>query len=51
VGEEVNRHKTKNISTINDGVKMGPANGKGEGTSKGRCVNCHSQSEVEEGIL
>jgi hypothetical protein len=28
-------HKTKDISTIKDGVKIGPANGKGEGTSKG----------------
>ena len=36
VGEEVNRHKTKDISTTKDGVKIGPANGKGEGTSKGQ---------------
>ena len=36
VGEEVNRHKTKDISTIKDGVKTGPTNGKGEGTSKGQ---------------
>jgi hypothetical protein len=36
VGEEVNRHKTKDISTIKDGVKTGLANGKGEGTSKGQ---------------
>jgi hypothetical protein len=36
VGEEVNRHKTKDISTIKDGIKTGPANGKGEGTSKGQ---------------
>jgi hypothetical protein len=36
VGEEVNRHKTKDISTIKDGVKTGPANGKGEGASKGQ---------------
>jgi hypothetical protein len=28
VGEEVNRHKTNDISTIKDGVKTGPANGK-----------------------
>jgi hypothetical protein len=25
VGEEVNRHKTKDISTIKDEVKIGPA--------------------------
>jgi hypothetical protein len=36
VGEEVNRHKTKDMSTIKDGVKSEPANGKGEGTSKGQ---------------
>jgi hypothetical protein len=48
VGEEVNRHKTKDISTIKDRVKIGTANGKGEGTSKGQMVNCHSQIEVEE---
>jgi hypothetical protein len=36
VGEEVDRHKTKDISTIKDGVKKGHANGKGEGTSKGQ---------------
>jgi hypothetical protein len=36
VGEEVNRHKTKDISTIQDGVKIGSANGKGEGTSNGQ---------------
>jgi hypothetical protein len=36
VGEEVNKHKTKVISTIKDGVKIGPANGKGEGTPKGQ---------------
>jgi hypothetical protein len=35
VGGEVNRHKTKDISTIKDGVKIGPVNGKGHGTSKG----------------
>jgi hypothetical protein len=34
VGEEVNRHKTKDISTIKDGVKTEPANEKGEGVSK-----------------
>jgi hypothetical protein len=28
VGEEVNSHKTNDISTIKDGVKTGPANGK-----------------------
>jgi hypothetical protein len=28
------RIRTKDISSIKDGVKMGPANGKGEGTSK-----------------
>jgi hypothetical protein len=36
VGEEVNRHKTKDISAIKDGVKIEPANGKGEGMSKGQ---------------
>jgi hypothetical protein len=36
VGEEVNRHKTKDISIIQDGVKTWHANGKGEGTSKGQ---------------
>jgi hypothetical protein len=36
VGDDVNRHKTKDISTIEDGVKTGPANGKGEGTSTSR---------------
>ena len=36
IGEEVNRHKTKDISTIKDGVKTGHANGKGEGMSKAR---------------
>ena len=36
VGEEVNRHKTKDISTIKDGVRTGLTNGKGEGTSKGQ---------------
>jgi hypothetical protein len=30
-----NRHKAKDISTIKDGVKTGPANGREEGTSKG----------------
>jgi hypothetical protein len=34
VGEEVNRHKTKDMSTLKDGVKTEPSNGKGEGTSK-----------------
>jgi hypothetical protein len=34
VWEEVNRHKTNNISTLKEGVKTEPANGKGEGTSK-----------------
>jgi hypothetical protein len=29
------RTKNINISTIKDGVKTGPANGTGEGTSKG----------------
>ena len=29
VGEEVNRHKTKDMSTLKDGVKIGPVNGKG----------------------
>jgi hypothetical protein len=27
-------HKIKDISTIKDGVKTGPTNGKGEGTSQ-----------------
>jgi hypothetical protein len=27
VGEKVNRHKTKDISTTNDGVKTGPVSG------------------------
>jgi hypothetical protein len=36
VGEEINRHNTKDMSTIKDEVKTGPANGKGEGTSKGQ---------------
>jgi hypothetical protein len=36
VEKKVNRHKTKDISTIKDGVKIGLANGKGEGTSKGQ---------------
>jgi hypothetical protein len=39
VREEVNRHKTKDISTIKDGVKIGPANEKGQGTSKGQTSN------------
>jgi hypothetical protein len=34
VGEEVNGHKARDISTIKNGVKTGPANRKGEGTSK-----------------
>jgi hypothetical protein len=33
---EVNRHKTKDISTIKDGVKTGPASEKGEDTPKGQ---------------
>jgi hypothetical protein len=33
---EVNRHETKDICTIKDGVKTWPANGKGEGASKGQ---------------
>jgi hypothetical protein len=36
VWKEVNRHKTKDISIVKDGVKIGPVNGKGEGTSKGQ---------------
>jgi hypothetical protein len=36
VEEEVNRHKTKDMGTIKDGVETGPTNGKGEGTSKGQ---------------
>jgi hypothetical protein len=35
VGEEVNRLKTKDMSTIKDGVKIGHVFGKGQGTSKG----------------
>jgi hypothetical protein len=35
VGEEVNRHKKKDISAIKDGVKTGPASGKEEDMSKG----------------
>jgi hypothetical protein len=30
------RIRTKDISTIKDGVKTGPANGKGEGAFKGQ---------------
>ena len=36
VGEEVNRHKAKDICTIKNGVKIGSANGKEEDTSKGQ---------------
>jgi hypothetical protein len=36
VGDGVNRHKGKDISTTKDGVGIGPTNGKGEGTSKGQ---------------
>jgi hypothetical protein len=36
VQEEVNRHKTKDMGTIKDGVETGPTNGKGEGMSKGQ---------------
>jgi hypothetical protein len=36
VWEKINRHMMKGISTINNGVKTGPSNGKGEGTSKGQ---------------
>ena len=36
VREEINRHKTKDISAIKNGVKTGPANEKGEGASKGQ---------------
>ena len=36
VGDEVNRHKAKDISTIKDGVKTGLANEKEGGTSKGK---------------
>jgi hypothetical protein len=28
--------RAKNINTTKDGVKIGPANGKGEGASKGQ---------------
>ena len=48
VGEEVNRHKTKDISTIKDGVKTGPANGKERVRLRARQINCQSQIEVEE---
>jgi hypothetical protein len=34
VGEEVNRHKTKDMSTMKDGVKTGPTSEKEEGTLK-----------------
>jgi hypothetical protein len=34
VGEEVNRHKTKDISAIKNGVKTRPASGKEEEMSK-----------------
>ena len=34
--EVVDRHKTKDTSTMKNGVKTGPAKGKGEGTSKGQ---------------
>jgi hypothetical protein len=30
------RIRTKDISTTEDGVKIGPTSGKGEGTSKGQ---------------
>jgi hypothetical protein len=36
VGEEVNRHKTKDIGTIMEGVKSEPASEKEEGTFKDR---------------
>jgi hypothetical protein len=36
VGEEVNRHKTKNISAIEDGVKTGPASVRGKDAFKGQ---------------
>jgi hypothetical protein len=29
-------HKTKDVSTIKDGVKTGPASGKGKGAFKGQ---------------
>jgi hypothetical protein len=48
VGKEVNRHKTKDISTIKDGVKTGPASGKEEGTSKGQIGKLSLPIEVEE---
>jgi hypothetical protein len=48
VGKEVNRHETKGISTIKDGVKTGPANGKEEDTSKGQIGKFPLSIEVEE---
>jgi hypothetical protein len=36
VREEVNRHKTKDMSTMKDGVKTGPASEKEKGTLKGQ---------------
>jgi hypothetical protein len=35
VGDEVNRHKTKDMSTIKNEVKMGPINGKKTGYVQG----------------
>jgi hypothetical protein len=48
VGEEVNRHETKDMSVIKDGVGTGPANGKERVRPRVRQVNCHSQIEVKE---
>jgi hypothetical protein len=36
VGEEVNRHKTKNINATEDGVKTGPASVRGKDAFKGQ---------------
>jgi hypothetical protein len=36
IGEEVNVHKNQEYKSTKDGVKTIPANGKGEGTSKGQ---------------
>jgi hypothetical protein len=36
VREEVNAHRNQGYKYHKDGVKMGPANGKGEGASKGQ---------------
>ena len=40
--------RTKDRNTIKNGVKTGPANEKGEGASRAKWVNSHSQIEVKE---